>query len=184
MALGGVWGKQLEIDPLDAFYAWSFDIKKKLLMTATDNLGDRIRKCLKSILFPCYDLPPEIKYDENVATCMKSMQRHHKLAYLLLLANHRHPFLYIVPLSRTPRKFITESPYGQQRLLATSLRWRLLDTDNCTDTTTTSPTFQFHLFSHIYEFHCSFRIALPIPITAVRYSVPLLFAPSNLMKSE
>ncbi|KAF7885461.1 uncharacterized protein EAF02_003970 [Botrytis sinoallii] len=40
--------------------------------------------------------PPEIKYDENVATCMKSMQGHHKRANLLLLANHRHPFLYIV----------------------------------------------------------------------------------------
>ncbi|KAF7913341.1 uncharacterized protein EAE98_011566 [Botrytis deweyae] len=86
MVLGGVWGKQLENDPLDP------------KMSQIDSVP--------VLRFA----PPEIKYDENVATCMKSMQGHHKLADLLLLANHRHPFLYIVPLSRTPRKFITESP--------------------------------------------------------------------------
>lgn len=33
------------------------------------------------------------KYDRNVATCMKSMQGHHKLADLLLLVNYGHSFL-------------------------------------------------------------------------------------------
>ncbi|KAM3152465.1 hypothetical protein ABEW05_007138 [Botrytis cinerea] len=109
---------------MESYYGFWWCVGKQLEIDLWDPKMSQI------YLVPVLRFATETEYDENVATCMKYMQGRHKLADLLLLANHRHPFLYIVPLSQIPQKFITESPRCQQLLLPMSLRWRLLDTDN------------------------------------------------------